>query len=96
MIQKLKISGILLISCFCPEYVHSNQNQDIIQVEIIPGVESNLIQWNFTEPTEIDSLILFRTESLRDSFQLLNIIPAIPNRYLDEGVSSNHRYFYQH
>ncbi|HJM48010.1 MAG: hypothetical protein QF814_05575 [Candidatus Marinimicrobia bacterium] len=95
MIQKLKISGILLISCFCPEYVQSNQNQDIIQVEIIPGVESNLIQWNFTEPTEIDSLILFRTESLRDSFQLLNIIPAIPNRYLDEGVSSNHRYFYK-
>ena len=95
MIQKLKISGILLISCFCPKYVQSNQNQDIIQVDIVPGVESNLIQWNFTEPTEIDSVILFRTESLRDSFQLLNIIPAIPNRYLDEGVSSNYRYFYK-
>ncbi|SVB45461.1 uncharacterized protein METZ01_LOCUS198315, partial [marine metagenome] len=95
MIQKLKISGILLISCFCPKYVQSIQNQDIIQVDIVPGVESNLIQWNFTEPTEIDSLILFRTKSLRDPFQFLNIIPAIPNRYLDDGVLSNNRYFYK-
>ena len=74
MIQKLKIIGILLILYFCPEYLQSNQNQERIQVEIVPGVESNLIVWNFPEPPEIDSLIVFRTESLRDSFQVLKII----------------------
>jgi len=95
MNQKLKTSSILLILCFYPEFLQCNQNQDIIQIDIIPGVKSNLIQWDFTEPAEIDSLILFRTNSLRDSFELLNIIPAIPNRYLDEGVSSNNRYFYK-
>ena len=95
MIQKLKIIGVLLILCFCPEYVQSNQNQDRIQVEIVPGVESNLIIWNFPEPPEIDSLILFRTESLRDSFQVLRIIPVIPNRHLDDGLSSKNRYFYK-
>ena len=60
MIQKIKISGILLISCFCPEYVQSNQNQDIIQVDIIPGVESNLIQWNFT-----DAIVVTATDITR-------------------------------
>ena len=95
MIQKLKILSILLILCFCPEYVQSNQNQNRIQVEIAPGIDSNLIVWNFPEPPEIDSLILCRTESLRDSFQILKIIPVAPNRYLDDGILSNNRYFYK-
>ena len=54
MNQKLKTSSILLILCFYPEFLQCNQNQGIIQIDIIPGVKSNLIQWNFTERAEID------------------------------------------
>ena len=95
MVQKIKILSFLLILCHWPEYVQSAQNKDEIQVEVFPGIESNLIMWNFTIMVEIESLFLFRTNSLRDPFVFIKKIPAVPNRYLDTDVSPKNRYFYK-
>ena len=44
---------------------------------------------------EIESLFLFRTNTLRDPFVFIKKIPAVPNRYLDTDVSPKNRYFYK-
>lgn len=95
MIHKLKTLSIFLILFICQEYVYSAQNQDRIQVEVFPGIGSNLIVWELSEPPEIDSLNLFRTNSLRDPFVFIKNISAVPNRYLDTDVSPKNRYFYK-
>lgn len=95
MIQKPRLIYSLLFFCVIGERLQSADPTEKIHATVYPGIESNLIVWEFKEETNTDSLVLFRTSSLRNSFDLLAKIPAVPNRYLDEGISPNHRYFYQ-
>ena len=95
MIQSIKTLNILLILFICQEHAQSFQNQNKIHGAVSPGIESNLILWSFSDPPEIDSLILLRTQSLRDSFHFLIKSPVTPNRYLDTDVSPKNRYFYK-
>jgi len=95
MIQSIKTLNILLILFICQEHAQSFQNQNKIHGAVFPGIESNLILWSFSDPPEIDSLILLRTQSLRDSFHFLIKFPVTPNRYLDTDVSPKNRYFYK-
>ena len=95
MIQKPSIYILVLILSLAGEMLLSAEKVGKVNVEIFPGVKSNLLTWEVKEELNTDSIIIFRTTSLRTPFEFVTKVTSTSNRYLDHQLSPKHRYFYK-
>lgn len=65
-----------------------------LELDVYPGPGSILIVWDQVKDMEPDSILVYRAETLTETFTLLAVLTENTDRYLDTTAQVQKRYFY--
>ena len=94
----LKLYIILIFLILFTSASYGEKSKDSIgtpvELELFSGVGSILLVWELSSVSNVDSIIIYRRNSIHFSFEKIAVVPPTQNRYNDVSVNERKRYFY--
>ena len=94
----LKLYIILIFLILFTSASYGEKSKDSIgtpvELELFSGVGSILLVWELSSVTNVDSIIIYRRNSINLPFEKIAVVPPAQNRYNDVSVNERKRYFY--